>query len=130
MTWRKTFDWEINDSQTITIKRKPHRNSLRQTEIDHHDATIRRRNNGALFDQMTRVLTQALDGKCRLPELLRFARRIADQQHVKIDRLAKRLKDCLICWFCEHAPELIADPRPPLQPSSACSDDELDWLFD
>jgi hypothetical protein len=37
---------------------------------------------------------------------------IAEAKGIKLDRLAKRSKECLICWFCEVAPDLITQPIP------------------
>jgi hypothetical protein len=41
---------------------------------------------------------------------LALAQSIGRNKGVPIDRVAKRSKDCLICWFCEFVPELIVVP--------------------
>jgi hypothetical protein len=33
---------------------------------------------------------------------LGLANHIAEERHIKVDRAARRLKDALICWFCEN----------------------------
>jgi hypothetical protein len=39
---------------------------------------------------------------------MRLAEKVAAQKQVKIDREAKRMKDSLICWFCENMGDLIS----------------------
>jgi hypothetical protein len=42
--------------------------------------------------------------------MLALANAIAWGKAVKIDRDARRSKECLICWFCENVPEIIGNP--------------------
>jgi len=54
--------------------------------------------------------------------LLEFAHQLSAVTHIPIDRLAKRSRDCLLCWFCEnwyllspHVPEVVSTaPSSPL----------------
>jgi formate hydrogenlyase subunit 6/NADH:ubiquinone oxidoreductase subunit I len=106
-------------------------------------AIERRRKNAALFDRMTLMLSHLTDGKPTKQALLLLAERIAANTHVKIDRGAKRSKDCLICWFCEQACELAAlnqtadDNKSSfddcviddLEAGEAMNDDEPNWVF-
>jgi hypothetical protein len=62
----------------------------------------RRRNNAAMFDKMTQILSIVTGGKLTKAALMTLAEKVAAQKQVKIDREAKRMKDCLICWFCEN----------------------------
>jgi hypothetical protein len=39
--------------------------------------------------------------------LLNLATVIASEKGIMIDRSAKRSKECLICWFCENAKEIM-----------------------
>jgi hypothetical protein len=57
------------------------------------------------------------------PTLLRLAGSTARNKHVVADHLAKRSKECLICWFCGVAPELLCGsnvltPPPAIVPSN------------
>jgi hypothetical protein len=44
--------------------------------------------------------------------LLSLARKIAALKGITLDRDAKRVKDSLICWFCEHCKEDIMNAAP------------------
>jgi hypothetical protein len=74
----------------------------------------RRRSVDALHSRMARFLASLLHGETSKPRMLQLAERIARERHVKIDRLAKRSKECLICWFCEVAPDLLTGFLPPM----------------
>jgi hypothetical protein len=39
--------------------------------------------------------------------LLALANAIASEKEIVIDRSAKRSKECLTCWFCENAKEIL-----------------------
>lgn len=127
----------------IIIKRKPRRPSIPQTESDRNHAIERRRNNAALFDRMTEILTQVVGGKLTKQALMKVAQQVADQKQATIDRRAKRMKDCLICWFCEQAcdlmrmaqsghepPEAAAGPPEFTTDELALRDDELSWVYE
>jgi hypothetical protein len=42
--------------------------------------------------------------------LLSHALRLANQEGIQLDRIARRSKECLIVWFCENCPWLLVDP--------------------
>jgi hypothetical protein len=100
---------ETQDGKVIIIRQKPSRPSRPQTLIDQDNCIERRRAHATTYDKMRQFLTQITGGKLTKAVLMSLAKRIAEQKGIKIDRGAKRLKDCLICWFCEHASELLVD---------------------
>jgi hypothetical protein len=83
--------------------------------IDHERSNERRRRVGPLYDQMCVILTRLTSGKLNRGILLGLAEQLAKQKGITVDRTAKRLKDCLICWFCENCQELFWQPRKPLR---------------
>jgi hypothetical protein len=62
---------------------------------------------GSLFHQMTSVLTKVFGGNLTKSKLMELARSVAAEKGLTIDRGAKRMKDGLICWFCENIPQLL-----------------------
>jgi hypothetical protein len=111
--------------QIIVIRRtKPSRPSVAQTMIDHERSNERRRRVGPLYDQMCVILTRLTSGKLNRAILLGLAEQLAKQKGITVDRTAKRLKDCLICWFCENCQELLWQPRRPPTPPLI----DRDWM--
>jgi hypothetical protein len=96
------------DGKIVITRPKPRRPSVPQTEIDHLRCIERRRKNAPLFDRMTEILTYVTNGRMTKEVLLDLATKIADRKGIKIDRGAKRMKECLICWFCEHTNDVMA----------------------
>jgi hypothetical protein len=96
--------------EIVIVQSKPRRPPLAQTRIDQDQCIERRRCNAALYDRMTQILNAVLGGKVTKQHLMELAVKIAAAKGIKIDRGAKRLKDGLICWFCENACEFVA-PR-------------------
>jgi hypothetical protein len=108
--------------------RQKHQSKL--TEREHIRCEERMARNAGTYSTISRWLT-ALLGKDQLTKsaLLPIAEKIAQQLHVKIDRDAKRLKDSLICWICENAPQLPAAPvLHTTSPQSNCN--SIDWTAD
>jgi hypothetical protein len=62
--------------------------------------------------------------------LINIAESVAQTKGFKVDRLARRSKDCLICWFCEIAPEIMIAPIQAIvqQQSHAAQSPEPDLL--
>jgi hypothetical protein len=94
-----------------------------ETLIDHERCVERRRKNAALYDKMTRIIRHVTGGKLTKNALIPVAQQIADKTKVPIDPGAKRMKDCLICWFCERASDLLTNPTEPL-PGKQTEDEE------
>jgi RNase P subunit RPR2 len=52
---------------------------------------------------MTEMLSKMLGGNTRKKALIELAQSIAGSKKIEIDRAVKRMKEGLICWFCENA---------------------------
>jgi hypothetical protein len=71
---------------------------------------------------MFSAMESALKGLCSSftkEELLRLAEKFERSKGVRIDRSAQRLKDCLVCWFCENCPELLSPSPEGLVPKTS-----------
>jgi hypothetical protein len=86
------------------------RPSAVQTVLDHEYSIQRRRAVGPAYDRMCALLTRLTGGKMTRGTLLRLAEELATARGIRVDRTAKRMKDCLICWFCERAGDLATKP--------------------
>jgi hypothetical protein len=64
--------------------------------------------NARMYSTMSRWLTVIFHGEPTKESLWQFASKIAAKLNIKIDRDARRLKDSLMCWICENAPQLLA----------------------
>jgi hypothetical protein len=76
---------------------------------------------------MCDILSRILGRDTSRATLLRLAESLARAKHVVVDRLAKRSKECLICWFCEFVPELLVNlvvPTPAPAPAVTSSNGE------
>jgi hypothetical protein len=105
-----------DDVPRIVIARVGKRQSLsKQAEKDQVLTAERMRRNHQLLDRVTRRL-HLISGQKK--ELLVVARHLSEAINVPLDRLAKRSRDCLLCWFCENwrAVESLFAGLCPLQP--------------
>jgi hypothetical protein len=68
---------------------------------------VRRRAVASIYPIMEQFLHRALKEHSSKRNLLEIAQVIAQGKNVKLDRMAKRSKECLICWFCEVAQDLL-----------------------
>ena len=115
-----------NPAELIVITRvKPRRPSTRQTAIDQERSNERRRIAGGIFHRMSAVLVRVIHGKATRVALLRMAAALASQKGITIDRGSKRLKDSLICWFCENCPEIACGG---MQPAKAPETVDANWM--
>jgi hypothetical protein len=94
--------------ERIVIARKSQKPRTTQAQKEQQACAERMRRNSALLKQMRRVLTLVTHGHLTTQVLLHLAFRIAAAHHLKIDRTAGRMKDCLICWFGENVS--VAEP--------------------
>jgi hypothetical protein len=99
--------------KVVIVRKKPCRPPLAQTQIDHEHCIERRRWNAALYDKMSQVLNALFGGKATMRNLMDLAVKIVAQKQIKIDHGAKRMKEELICWFCENASHLVAKEAAP-----------------
>jgi hypothetical protein len=103
----------IDFSGTRTPPQTHNKPSFPSLDVLHQRIGVRRRRVEEIYPAMHQFLHRALNGDSTKRKLLRIALMIAEAKGIKLDRLAKRSKECLICWFCEVAPDLIAQPIPP-----------------
>jgi hypothetical protein len=74
-----------------------------QTEKDNVSLSARKTALGSKFDAMK----DFLKGKTKV-ELLFAARLLRKERNIeKVDRVAKRHRDALICWYCESCPDVL-----------------------
>jgi hypothetical protein len=59
-----------------------------------------------LYDPVLAALPVWLAGDTSMPSITRLAEWIAEARRARIDCMARRLKEAMICWLCENAPEL------------------------
>jgi hypothetical protein len=67
---------------------------------------MRRRAADALYSKMLNALNFCLHGELSMVKIAQVVESVAARKDVRVDRLARRTKDGLICWLCENAPEL------------------------
>ena len=73
-----------------------------QTIKDRKLVAMRVEKNKRYYNKMEQALGVLLNGKTRKNDLLAYAKKIIAQHGLKLERLMKRSKPVLICWFCEH----------------------------
>ena len=73
-----------------------------QTIKDRKLVAMRVEQNKLYYHKMEQALSVVLNGKTRKNDLLAYAKKIIAENGLKIERLMKRSKSVLICWFCEH----------------------------
>lgn len=89
--------------QVIRIPRSGKRRTLsQQTQKDQELTADRIRLNKERIDSILEKLVQLCGASPQKKDLLVLAREIQAESLIRLDRLAKRNRDCLICWFCEN----------------------------
>ena len=73
-----------------------------QTIKDRRLVSERIRKNEKYYYRMEHALNVILNGKTRKNDLLAYAKEIIQKNNLRLERLMKRSKPVLICWFCEH----------------------------
>jgi hypothetical protein len=91
----------VVSGSTSRISRK--KEKIKESDM----ALARRRATGSRFEHFTTILRQILGTETTREALLKFALEVATIHGLQLDRSAKRLKDCLICWFCENCTEAM-----------------------
>jgi hypothetical protein len=112
---------EKDNIPRFVIARVGKRTTLsKQAEKDHVLINERVRRNRGLMGPVTRRLEVISTQK---KDLLVVALHVGQIIRVPLDRLAKRSRDCLFCWFCENwgAIEPIFTGLCSLQPRAGCS---------
>jgi hypothetical protein len=59
-----------------------------------------------IFQPVLNSLSRLLNGDTSMASITSMAEQIAVARGIRIDRMARRLKDATVCWLCENAPEL------------------------
>jgi hypothetical protein len=77
-------------------------NEVLQQRVPAHRRDVR-----SIHPTVDYFLHRALNGHSSKRKVLEITRAIAQGKGVKLDRMAKRSKECLICWFCEVAPDFV-----------------------
>jgi hypothetical protein len=83
-----------------------------QTQRDLQKCQQRVNKNRCLFPRMK-------DHLQRFPkaELLKYANELSTQKQIPpADRICRRNRDALICWFCESCPEILSIVAAPVAP--------------
>jgi hypothetical protein len=119
--------------EPIVIPRSSSRDRSRRTEKDSQKIAGRRRALGPRYDAMVQAL-ELIFGQVPLrDDLSVFARRMAAEKHLHVDRASSRVKEGLICWLCENCSSIlsdcppaprIVDPRPETCPPFDSTEDE------
>lgn len=85
------------------IPRFGKRKSLsKQTQKDQGFTRARVKRNETQISRIMPILEILCGQNPQKKDLLVLAQEIENHQSIQLDRLAKRSKDCLICWFCEN----------------------------
>lgn len=78
-------------------------NSTNSKNLKDHTEIARRLNmSGIKIDLITEILETKYGGKFKLEDLLRFACDTSQKININVDRLAKRNRGALLCWFAEN----------------------------
>jgi hypothetical protein len=79
-----------------------------QTRRDLEKIKQRKNKNSYVFPMMRAYLQQFPKGV-----LLQVAREISESKQIPpVDRICRRNREALICWFCESAPEVLSKQIP------------------
>jgi hypothetical protein len=98
--------------QPVVILRVGKRTKLSdQAEKDHKLINDRARKNGNLMPAVSKELELLCSQSLQKKDLIVVARTVSTLCDIPLDRLAKRSRGCLICWFCEHWPDVVTTLR-------------------
>jgi hypothetical protein len=101
--FRSFLEMSGNDPPLIVIPRVGKRHTLsKQAQKDQGLTTDRMRQNAAYLDVIRTKLEYLCGPSPQKKDLIVVARELCGPCKVSLDRLAKRSRDCLLCWFCEH----------------------------
>ena len=82
-----------------------------QTQKDQEMTVIRLKQNEAKIGKVTEILESLLGQRVQKKVLLEVAKEVSKKTRITLDRLAKRSRDCLICWFCENFEQVLPYTR-------------------
>lgn len=88
--------------QIYVIQRKPPQKCVSRKYEEHREVVAKRRRRvQEIYSSIEKILRSFPKVKKR-SELLIIASAFSHKLNIKIDRDAKRLNECLICWYCEN----------------------------
>jgi hypothetical protein len=91
------------EAPLFVVPRFGKRHTLSEQALKDQDLTAdRMRQNAAVLGPVCSRLEYLCGPSPQKKDLLVVARELSVPCHVSLDRLAKRSRDCLLCWFCEH----------------------------
>lgn len=85
-----------------TRKVKHNKRKTIQSIRDHEKIVKRMDNAGVKFDFVAAYFEKIIGPRYTVSSMLEIASNLANNMHLKIDRLAKRNRSALLCWFAEH----------------------------
>jgi hypothetical protein len=90
---------------TVIHRSSKSRELSAQTVRDENKNRKRREQVGSRYDQMKIILEKCVKPKAILERLVPIAEHLINENFAqgKLDRIARRRKEALICWFCEHS---------------------------
>ena len=92
----------------IIVKRgSGSRNPCKQTLIEQENLNKRIKRNQPLYSEVQRFLDRFFGGNFHLKEAVALASNICTYSSAKLDRIAKRHKPAIICWFCENWQSIV-----------------------
>ena len=92
-----------HDHPIVVIKRVGKRTELSDRAIHEQEQVNNRiKNAGSLFEIVTKELKNIFHKNLNFPELRNIADMAIKGTDLKVDRLSKRNKNAMICWFCEN----------------------------
>ena len=90
---------------------------------------MRIRNNGIKMDLVQAVIEKQFNGKVTIDTLLIFANLMAKKHGLVVDRLAKRNKTALLCWYTKNwniIQPFIGEINPKVKPQTCPKNDKHD----
>lgn len=73
-----------------------------QNMKDHDEILLRMQVCGVQIDLVTEILESKNGGRVTVEHLLSFARKLSKKLGIRLDRLANRNRNALLCWYCEN----------------------------
>lgn len=100
----KSFEdiFQHRSNQQHIIKVPNLKKGLTKRTIQDHKKIASRRNSCSDSYENVKQLLQCIFGKWQIGQIREITLDIAAKADLRMDRLAKRYNECLICWFCEN----------------------------
>ena len=92
----------FNEFDLNFYSKKNFQNTTTQTLKDRLIISKKIKENKDYLERISHVLRIFLNGNTKKKDLLNLAKHLCKENNLKLERLMKRSKPYLICWFCEH----------------------------